>query len=187
MKFRSLILSLILGVTLLVGCGKTTKEEVQNNEKTPQITDEAPDVVTSPSRVTDEATLEKASKESWIIILEKDVSTNKDVVLEGGLYKADKEDISKKVPTSRVLALYKKAEDKTIEATYTLTTPKLIIKDENAKIEGGTIKGDVYIEKNGVKLEDATIEGNVYFKTEEAKGSFHLSEKSKVTGSMEVK
>ena len=91
------------------------------------------------------------------------------------------------VDTPRVLALYMTNEDKQKIADYTLTVPKLIIKDENTKIEGGTIKGDVYIEAKEVKLEGTTIDGNVYFNNEEEKNTFHIDESSKITGTMEVK
>ncbi|WP_195264344.1 lipofamily protein [Clostridium sp. 1001275B_160808_H3] len=205
MKFKSLIIPLTMVALLSVGCSKNDKSG-NTNENTPSVTENnggatnnngtntnngtgenKADMVTSPSRVTDEANLFRAIGESWIVILENDVNTTKEVVLDTGFKKADKDDSSKMVPSSRVLALYKNGENKVKEASYTLTTPKLTIKDENAKIEGGVVKGDVYIEANGVTLEDATIDGNVYFKNEEAKNTFHMDEKSKVAGTMEVK
>lgn len=200
MKFKSLIIPLTMVALLSVGCSNNDSNN-NANENTPSVTDNnsggatnngntdenKTDMVTSPSRVTDEANLFRAIGESWIVILENDVNTTKEIVLDTGFEKADKDDSSKMVPTSRVLALYKNGENKEKEASYTLTTPKLTIKDENAKIEGGVVKGDVYVESNGVTLEDATIDGNVYFKNEEAKNTFHIDEKSKVTGTMEVK
>ncbi|MDU4736727.1 hypothetical protein [Clostridium sp.] len=200
MKFKSLIIPLTMVALLSVGCSKNDKNNNNANENTPPVTDnnggtannsgtgeDKADMVTSPSRVTDEANLFRALGESWIVILENDVNTTKEVVLDTGFEKADKDNSGKMVPASRVLALYKNGENKVKEAAYTLTTPKLTIKDENAKIEGGVVKGDVYVEANGVTLEDATIDGNVYFKNEEAKNTFHMDEKSKVAGTMEVK
>lgn len=198
MKFKSLIIPLTMVALLSVGCTKNKDNNTTQN--TPPVTgnngsttnnggtvDNNTDMVTSPSRVTDEANLFRAIGESWIVILENNVNTTKEIVLDTGFKKADKDDATKMVPASRVLALYKNGENKVKEAAYTLTTPKLTIKDENAKIEGGIVKGDVYVEANGVTLEDATIDGNVYFKNEEAKNTFHMDEKSKVSGNMEVK
>ncbi len=48
------------------------------------------DVVTSPSRVTDEEKLIRAVNESWIIILENDVATSKEIVLNSGFKKPNK-------------------------------------------------------------------------------------------------
>lgn len=194
MKFKSLIIPMTLLTLLSVGCGKTDNKANENNSN---VTEESKpntdnnggtvDMVTSPSRATDEAKLIKAVNESWIVILENDITTTKDITLESGFKKADKDDPSKMVETSRVVALYKQNENKEKVANYTLTVPKLIIKDENAKIEGGTIKGDVYIKAKGVKIEGTTIEGNVYFSNEEEKNTFHMDDNSKVTGTMEVK
>lgn len=194
MKLKSLIIPLAMVTVLSVGCGITNKNK---NETPPNATDNnkpntnnnggTVDMVTSPSRVTDEAKLMKAVNESWIVILESDVTTSKEIVLESGFKKADKDNPTKMVDTSRVIALYKKNESNEKTANYTLTVPKLVIKDENAKIEGGTVKGDVHIEANGVKLEGTTIEGNLYFHNEEEKNTFHMDDTSKVTGVMEVK
>ena len=193
MKFKSLVIPLAMVTLLSVGCGKNNNK----NETTPDKTDSNKsetnnnggnvDIVSSPSRVTDEAKLIKAVNESWIVILENDVTTSNEIVLESGFQKSDKDNPNKMVDTSRVVALYKTNESKEKIADYTLTVPKLTIKDENTKIEGGTIKGDVYVEAKEVNLEGTTIDGNVYFKNEEEKNTFHIDDASKVTGSMEVK
>ena len=65
------------------------------------------DMVTSPSRATDEANLMKAVKESWIVILENDITTSEEVVLETGFKKSDYNNPSKLVDTPRVVALYR--------------------------------------------------------------------------------
>lgn len=190
MKFKSLILPFTIVALLFVGCGKSK----DINETTPNTTEsndsknkENVDVVTSPSRVTDEEKLIRAVNESWIIILENDVETSKEIVLNSGFKKPNKDNPNKMDDTSRVVALYKTNENKEKIADYTLTVPKLTIKDENTKIEGGTIKGDLYIEAKEVNLEGTTIEGNVYFNNEEEKNSFHIDEGSKITGTMEIK
>ena len=194
MKFKSLVIPLAMVTLLSVGCGRNKNNK---DETTPNVTDsnksetnknnETVDIVTSPSRVTDEEKLMRAVNESWIVILENDVTTSKEIVLNSGFKKADKDNSNKMVDTSRVVALYKTNENKEKIADYTLTVPKLIIKDENTKIEGGTIKGDLYIEAKEVKLEGTKIEGNVYFNNEEDKNTFHIDEGSKITGTMEIK
>jgi len=54
-------------------------------------------------------------------------------------------------------------------------------------IEHGTYKGDLYISSNGFKLIDAIVDGNVYFTTDEAKSTFTMDDKSKITGVQELK
>ncbi|WP_157756243.1 hypothetical protein [Paenibacillus crassostreae] len=51
----------------------------------------------------------------------------------------------------------------------------MTVKSENAKIQGGTFVGDVY------------VEGNVYFASEEYKSTFDVSNEDVVTGVTEVK
>lgn len=195
MKFKSLIIPMTLLTLLSVGCGKTDNNTNENNtnvteENNKPNTDSnggTVDMVTSPSRATDEANLIKAVKESWIVILENDITTSEEITLETGFKKSDEDNPSKLVETPRVLALYRQNDNKEIVNNYTLELPKLIIKDNNTKIEGGTIKGDIYIDANDVKIEGTTVEGNIYFSNEEQKNTFHMDENSNVTGNMEVK
>jgi hypothetical protein len=202
MKIKlSIIPLMLIAVLAFVGCRKNsenandkdstevTEDNSMNNDQanTENENDkESADAVTSPSRVNDEASLLNALDNSWIVILEKDIATTQELELETGYQKDGEGDASKKVDTPRVLVLLKKDEKNEVTDTYTLETPKLTIKDEGAKIEGGTIKGDVYIEANNVNLQEAKIEGNVYFTSEEAKSSFTLDEGSNVSGNMEV-
>ena len=44
-------------------------------------------------------------------------------------------------------------------ARYTLTAPRLIVRHRNTRIQGGTFKGDVYVEAQGFELVDATSTG----------------------------
>lgn len=124
--------------------------------------------------------LDKAVKESWIVIITKDLKTDRELVFEGGLKKGDEV-----VP--RLLALYNQDENRVKTASYTLTAPKATFKQDGSRIKGGTFKGDVYVECNNFELVDATVDGNIYFKTQEAKDSFKLDNTSKVTGNVEVK
>ncbi|MBU3181012.1 hypothetical protein [Clostridium psychrophilum] len=67
-----------------------------------------------------------------------------------------------------------------------MTAPKLTIKSSNTSIEHGIIKGDIYVSSNNFKLIDTTVMGNVYFTTNEAKSTFKMDAKSKVTGKQEL-
>jgi len=195
MKFKSLIIPLSVTLLLSVGCSKTKNSKVEDN-KTPTVTENdktnktdgtsKTDVVAMPSRAADEENLFRALDESWIVIVENDVTTTKDIVLNTGYEKTDEKDKTKKVSTPRVLVLCTKDANKNIDKNFTLTTPRVTIKDEGAKIEGGVLKGDLYIEANNVTFELTKIEGNVYFSTKEAKDSLVIKD-STVTGTMEVK
>lgn len=192
MKTKSLILALVLGVALLVGCSNNTTDNTNNgrttenkNNVTTNDSDKT-DVVSSASLASDEATLQKALKDSWIVLLKNDITTSKDIVIEGDFTKPDKNDSSKMVPAGRTLALYENGENNTTNA-FTLTTPKITVKSKDTKIEGGTIIGDVYVEADGFELERTKVEGNVYFSKQEYKDTFKIDDKSTVTGVQEVK
>lgn len=124
--------------------------------------------------------LDKAVKESWIVIITKDLKTDRELVFEGGLKKGDE-------VVRLLLTLYKQDENRVKTASYTLTAPKATFKQDGSRIKGGTFKGDVYVECNNFELVDETVDGNIYFKTQEAKDSFKLDNTSKVTGNVEVK
>ena len=124
--------------------------------------------------------LDKAVKESWIVIITKDLKTDRELVFEGGLKKGDE-------VVRLLLTLYKQDENRVKTASYTLTAPKATFKQDGSRIKGGTFKGDVYVECNNFELVDATVDGNIYFKTQQAKDSLKLDNTSKVTGNVEVK
>lgn len=193
MKTKTFLLALFLGVTLLVSCGNSNKDmnNATNNGTTTEnkenTTKKDADVVSSASLATDEATLQKALKDSWIVILKNDISTSKDLVMEGDFTKPDKNDATKMVPAGRNLSIFDRDENKNTTASYTLTVPKLTIKSKDTKIEGGTIIGDVYVEADGLKLKNTKIEGNIYFSKQEYKDSYKIDENSTVTGVQEVK
>ena len=192
MKTKSLILALVLGVALLVGCSNNTTGNTnngtttENKENVTTNDSDKTDVVSSASLASDEATLQKALKDSWIVLLKNDITTSKDIVIEGDFTKPDKNDSSKMVPAGRTLALYEIGENNTTNS-FTLTTPKITVKSKDTKIEGGTIIGDVYVEADGFELERTKVEGNVYFSKQEYKDTFKIDDKSTVTGVQEVK
>lgn len=186
MKLKSLVISLLLVTALFVGC--TSKEEVEvpkEQEQTQEETqDKTNDVVTTPSITNNADDLEKAlsADGTWIIAITQDVTTDKELLMDGTFH--DKNDESKEL--ARKLALYSQDADKNITASYTLTTPKLTVKSENAKIQEGTVVGDIYVEANGFTLKNTKVEGNVYFANEEYKNSFKL-DGGEITGVMEIK
>ena len=181
MKIKSIILSVAVLATVFTGCAK--KEQPTTAAKT--------DVVTSASFTKDLAVLVKGmSKEgNWIIGITENITTDKELVLEGDDFtKADKKDPTKKVPAGkRQLVLLARDDKKVTTANYILTAKKLTIKSKNGKIEGGTFKGDVYVESTGFSLEASKIDGNIYFANENDKKTFKMDDKSSVSGKQEIK
>jgi len=174
-KIFSLGIVLTLVIALLAACGN-------NNE--PAASEPAasePDAVTSASIVnTEEAFLNAISKDgTWIIATLGDMKIDQELVLEG--------EFTNKDAVARKIALYTQDEERNITASFKLTAPKLTVKSENARIQGGTFVGDVYVEANGFKLVKATVEGNVYFASEEIKATYDASDEGVVTGVVEVK
>ena len=193
MKKKTAIFTLLTLVVLLSACSNnnnnSTNQNPGSNNNTPQNTEntnenpstnETTDATTGPSWVTDNQSLEKSVKESWIVIITKDLTTNQELTFEGGLKKGDEV-----VP--RLLTLYNQDENRVKTASYTLTAPKATFKQDGSKIKGGTFKGDVYVECNNFELVDATVDGNIYFNSQEAKDSFKLDDTSKVTGNLTVR
>ena len=191
MKIKSIILSLALGATLLVGCG--AKEEAKTTTapaKTEAVATEAAktDVVTTASIVNTEAAFETGigSKGKWIIATIKDLKFDKDLLVEGEFKNGKKDDAGKEV-IQRKIALYTQDADRNVTARFILTAPKLTFNSPMGSIEHGTFKGDLYVSASNFQLKDATVEGNVYFTTDEAKSTFKMDAKSKVTGVQELK
>nr|WP_312579895.1 hypothetical protein [Sedimentibacter sp.] len=184
-KLVSLLLVLSMTIFAFVGCSQKPAEQPTKEEPTEQ----SADVVTTASLVNEEEPFINAISEegTWIIAILSDLSIDKDLVLEGEFH--DKNDETKDL--YRKIALYAQDEDHNVTERYTLTAPKLTVKSTNAKIQGGTFKGDVYVEANGFSVQDATIDGNIYFASQEYKDSFVLAtdegKEGKVTGTMEVK
>lgn len=202
MKIKSVMLTIVVLAILFSGCTKkveTPSTDTYATTETPATT-EAPaatetttnvavDGVTSPSIVdTPEGVIAAAGPNAfWLLAITKDVTVDADIVVEGEYEKADKDDATKMVPAGRKIALYAQDAERKKTASYTLTANKMIVKSQNTKIQGGTFVGDVYVESDGFNLVDATIDGNVYFSSEDYKTNFVLDEKSKVTGTVEVK
>lgn len=142
---------------------------------------EGVDVVTTASLVVDPNELVKAlsADGTWIIAVYHNMSLKQEIVVDGEFIHRDVID--------RKLALYTQDEDRNITASFTVAAPKMTVKSENFRIQGGTFKGDVYVEANGFQLsKTASVDGNIYFAKQEYKDSFVLEDGSTVTGEMVV-
>ncbi len=182
MKIKAILLSLALGATLLVGCG--AKEEVKEPAKTEATKPAVADVVTTASLVDTEAAFENgiSSKGTWIISTLKDLTFDKDIIVEGE-FKNTKDP----AVLQRKISLYTQDADRKVTASFTLIAPKLTFSSPAGSIEHGTFKGDLYVTAKDFKLIDAKVEGNVYFTTDEAKSTFTMDDKSTVSGVQELK
>jgi hypothetical protein len=182
MKVKALLLLTVLSISLLAGCAqKATPPAAQTTTKTA-------DVVTTASIVDNNAAFEKAisSSGTWIIATLKDLTFDKDLVLDGE-YKNGKKDTDGKDIIQRKIGLYTQDANRKVTARFTLTAPKLTINSPEGSIQHGTFKGDLYVSAKDFQLVDATVDGNVYFTTDEAKSTFKMDATSKVTGKQELK
>ncbi|WP_240697299.1 polymer-forming cytoskeletal protein [Sporolactobacillus sp. THM19-2] len=142
------------------------------------------DAVTSASIVNDaDALVDGLSKDgTWMVATLGNITVDKDIVVEGEFH--DKNDPSADI--YRKLALYTQDENRKITDSFTLTAPKLIVKSENFRLQGGTFKGDVYVEANGFNVhKTAKIDGNVYYANDAIQKSAKIE--GEVSGSQEVK
>ncbi len=199
MKSKVLILALVL-IMALAGCtqpatpAQPTPTPTQaatptpTQAATPTPTTGAPDTVTTASIVDNEAAFEKAISKTgtWIIATLKDLTFDKDLLLEGE-FKNGKKDAAGKDQIQRKIALYTQDANRKVTARFTLTAPKLTINSPVASIQHGTFKGDLYVNTTDFQLVDATVDGNIYFASDAAKSGFKMDDKSKVTGKQEVK
>lgn len=143
---------------------------------------EGVDVVTSASLVTSPEALVKAlsADGTWIVAIYSNMNLASEIVVDGEFISKEK--------IARKLALYTQDADRNITASFTLKAPKMTVKSENFKIQGGTFAGDVYVEANGFQISNGSVDGNVYFASQEYMDSFIIDEAdATVTGSVEVK
>jgi len=189
MKLYKGLLIAGVSVALLSGCGANNNNAANNAAATAAPTAaaanaEQPDAVVTASIVDEAAAFTKAvsAEGTWIVAILKDLTVDEDVVVAGEFHDKGAADGD----IYRKLALYAQDADHKITASYTLTAPKVTVQSENFKVQGGTIKGDVYVEAKGFTLDKtATIDGNLYFTSEDLKASAVLD--GKVTGATEVK
>ncbi|MCX8131179.1 MAG: hypothetical protein N3I35_13905 [Clostridia bacterium] len=194
MKAKIILLVLVVLTSLLAGCNQpapTPSPKTQDQATNPPQTtppETTPEVVTTASIVDNEAAFEKAlgTTGTWIICTIKDLKFDKDLILDGEFKNGKKDDAGNDV-IQRKIALYAQDDKRNVTARYTLTAPKLTINSLNARIQSGTFKGDVYVNAKNFQLVDATVDGNVYFTNDDAKATFKIDEKSKITGKQELK
>lgn len=186
-KVLSIVAVAVLSLSVLAGCAKAPTATATPTT-TPAATAKV-DAVTTAS-VTDNVdvfakTIGKDGK--WIICTTKDLTTTKELVLEGDFLNGKKDATTGKDITQRKIGLYTQDDKKVVTARFTLTAPKLTIKSPEASIQHGTFKGDLYVSVKNFQLVDAKVDGNVYFTTEEAQTTFKMDDKSSVTGKKELK
>lgn len=142
--------------------------------------EEEVDVMTTASIVTEgDAVVKGLSADgTWIVATLNDITVSDAIVVEGAFTNKDK--------PARKLALYTQDEDRNITASFTLTAPKLTVKSENFRIQGGTFKGDVYVEAHGFTIVKGSVDGDVIFATQEYKDSMVEDETGSVTGDIIV-
>lgn len=141
------------------------------------------DTVTS-ATVTDNSAvfIKDASKNGIrVFCISKDMTLPKTLVI-AGVFKDTKQN-----KNDRSMALF--AADKNNKVTnFTLTVPSIIDSTPNLNVEGGTIKGDVYVNAAGFNLiKGAKVDGNIYFMNSSYKKAFKLDAASSVTGKILVK
>ena len=164
--------ALLLSI-LLIGCGN--EESTSAGEET-----QAADTVSAASIVdTSEGFLKAAGANgTWIIAVTDDITIDQEIVVAGQFTRRDE--------IYRKIALYAQDEDRNVTDRYTLTAPKMTVRSENTRIQGGTFVGDVYVEANKFHVYDGKVEGDIYFAKEEYKDSFSLQEGGEVTGELKV-
>lgn len=190
MKIRNTLMISAILVSLFTGCNAqgTPNPTTQQTTQSTTTTTTTVEATSSASIVNTAEAFQKAisSNGTWIICLTKDLTIDKDISLDGE-YKNGKKDDNGKDIIQRKVALYSQDANRNITARYTLTAPKFTINSPEASIQHGTFKGDLYVNVKNFKLVDATVDGNVYFMTDEAKNTFKMDDKSKVTGKQELK
>jgi len=192
-KILSLFIVVIMVMSLATACGKKedeateTKTDATDEATTETTTEEKEEVdaVTTASIVDNGDALVSAlsADGTWIVATLNDVVTDKEIIVDGLFY--DKDDTTSDI--YRKLAPYTQDDDHNIVDQFTITAPKMTVRSENFKIQGGTFVGDVYVEANGFNVSSsATIEGNVYFATQENMDSMIMDDSAVITGSKEV-
>jgi len=180
MKSKVLFFTAAILTVLFVGC--TKQPSMPSQKITPKAT---PNVLKTVSMVSTSADFEKAisNEGTWIIAITKSLTIDKYLVVDGE-YKNGKKDSSGKDIIERKIDLYGQDEAKN---RLILTVPKLTVKSPQTSIEYGTFKGNLYVSSKNYQLLETKVEGNIYFTSDEAKSTFKMDTKSRVTGKQELK
>jgi hypothetical protein len=168
---KILVLVAVAAVLIVAGCSKA------DDGSTAEMTDE-PEVITTASIVNTNTAFHTATSAqgSWIIAVLEDMSFDEDIIIDGEFTRNDE--------LYRKLAFYTQDENRTITDRFTVTAPRMFVRSPNTRIQGGTFKGDVYVEANGFHLVDGTVDGDIYFAVQEFQNSFSADENSSVTGDL---
>ncbi len=165
LKWFGVLLVGLLVLGFLAGCGASEQPATDGTT--------AASVVAS----ADEFEAAAAADGTWIVAALDDITIDGDVVLDGDFENRDVVD--------RKIALYAQDADRNVTDRYTLTVDRLVIRSENARIQGGTVVGDILVEADGFRLIGATVEGNVIFADAAYEGSFSM-EDATVSGDISV-
>lgn len=124
-----------------------------------------PDVIASASlNLTTEKELQDSLGENgtWITTLGGNVTVSNELVWSGDIRKE-----GAAVPGRKLGIYYHSSPNIGGEQLFTLKTPLLIVKAENANLAYGTLDGRVRVLANGFKLTNCTITGHLSFATQE--------------------
>ncbi len=175
-------------VFLLTGC-KNSNSNSTGGTPTPTPTTQTgvTDAVSSASIVDTQSAFEKAisADGTWIIAITKDLTVDKDIVLDGEFTNGKKDDNGKDI-VQRKIALYSQDDQRNITARYTLTAPKLTVKSPYASLQHGKFVGDIIVDAPNFQLIDNSVQGNIYFTSQDVKDSFTMDETSTVSGVQEL-
>ena len=177
-KYYIQSLALLAVFVLLTGCAKRREEPVA--QETPAAQAAEADAVTTASVVDNAADFIRAAGAdgTWIIATLRDLTIAEEIVLEG--------EFTRRGELARKIALYAQDADRVVTARYTVTAPRLVVRSPNARIQGGTFVGDVYVDAPGFLVIDATVEGDITFSKREFRESFRQEEGGTVTGEISV-
>ncbi len=175
------LMIITLATFAFIGCGGGEQEAEEATEESSEV-----DATSRPTEMTasNASNLQEAvgPEGSWIILFNGDLTVSQEVVVSGEVYEEEGAEEPR-----RKLALYAQDQDRNVTARYTLTTPRLIVRHMNTRIQSGEIAGNVFVEAEGFELTGGgTINGNLYFASEELRESANITEDSTVLGDIMV-
>lgn len=192
MKMKGLTIALVVAATIGVigtGCAKQSApaSTPAPQQQTPS-TQAKVDATASASFTADSTVfLKNASKDGKRVFgITKDMTLTNALVIEGTFSEKDDKDPNKTI-NDRSMALEARDKNNKPIANFTLTAPSITIASEGLVVEGGVIKGDVYVQAPGFNLLRAKVDGNIYFASAEIQKSFKMDAASTVTGKQEIK